>query len=154
MPTNAPAHPYEAAWIIDGIARSLQLRSAVINSPLMVTLEIGWDGSITAANAPLTADPLTGEFTALHVLVSLQSPQVHGWQPRRRSIALVTCPPITAITNWTPADHITLQLTASGSAYDRISQIPLFAGAWRITCVAVSSISAQLRIIGELAVQI
>jgi hypothetical protein len=154
IPQNAPNLQYEAAWKIDGTPHALELRSAQIFLPDQFILEIGWESGVIAGSPPLTGDPHSGEFTSLHVLLSLQSQQPHGWQARRRSLAVVTCPPITGVAGWTPSDHLTLQLFARPDIVERISQYPIAGGALRITCVAVSSMTAQARVIGELAVAI
>jgi hypothetical protein len=154
IPQNAPTLAYEAAWKVDGTPRALVLRAAQISLPNQFFLEIGWESGVIAGIPPITSDPHSGEFTSLHVLLSLQSQQPHGWQARRRSMAVVTCPPITGVVGWTPSDHITLQLTARASIIERISQFPIAGGALRLTCVAVSSNTAQARVIGDLAVPI
>jgi hypothetical protein len=154
IPTNAPAIPYAATWEIEGNPRALQLLAAEIALPNTVRITIGWESGIIASGPPITSDTPSGEFSGFHVLLSLQSPQTHGWQPRRRSIALVTCPPITAISNWTPSDHVTIELTPQPQIIERLKQFPLPGGAWRLTCVAISNQSAQLKVIGEVAVNV
>ena len=154
IPTTAPALPFAATWKIDDTPRSLQLIAAEIAPPATIRLTISWDAGVIASGPPVPSDTPSGEFSGFHVLVSLQSPQTHGWQPRRRSIALVTCPPITAITGWTPSDRLTLELTPPPEIIERLRQFPLPAGAWRLTCVAISNQSAQLKVIGEVAVNV